>query len=80
VQRDGRVLWKGHVETTTRVVVGIGYERVDARWRPSQNKARREWGRADRVDVEGREETAVATVRTIGNRSKDTTPVSTQRA
>ena len=32
--------------------VSIGCERVDVRWKSSQNKAKGEWDRANRVDVE----------------------------
>ena len=78
MQRDCGVLRKGHVETTVGVVVVIG--KVDARWRSSQDKAEREWGRADRVDVGGRKESAVATMRTIGSGSKGTTPIPIPRA
>jgi hypothetical protein len=77
VQRYCSVLGKGHVGKAMWGVVGIGW--VDARRRCSQNKASLEWGRANRVDVKGQEETAMATPRTIGSRSKDTSTICTTR-
>lgn len=61
------------------VVVGIGCKRVDVGWRSSRNIAKREWGRVNRVDTEEREEATVASMRTIGSGSKDTTPIADPR-